>query len=165
MPYSTTAIFGKRAASLVSAQDYIDWAGDLLVQGEDSYHLRILSALDKHTGSYEAEDYFLRCVKELALTTPDSVTALLAYASEIAKKVVDDDIAVEQGIGMLYRLCVAFEYDPDFIIWLELDDALDDLLAGSEPYAYPTATLANIGSIAKDEAQKFIDVMADRMMA
>ena len=71
MDYILTAIFGKRALGQLFSADYINWAGEMLVQGYDSHSLRILAALDRFSSVFEAEDYFLRSLKELDLSAPD----------------------------------------------------------------------------------------------
>ncbi len=160
MTYSTTAMFGKRAMSQLSAEDYIDWAVQMLMQDCDSRHLRILAGLGrKTTSAFEAEDYFLRCMKELNLSVPDSEKAIWAYAREAAQEIVDGRISGKQGVRNMFQFCLATDYDHDFVIWLELDDALDNLLQDEHPYSYKSATLENFEIIAKHEAEKFIDLM------
>ena len=143
MSHSTKALFGKRALQQLSAGDYVEWAGEMLVQGFDSYHLRILAGLGNSTDLSEAEDRFLRCLKELALRVPDAETAVRAYASEITEQIVEGTLTGQQGVRALYKICLATEYDRDFLIWLELDDALDNLLAGEYPDTCESATLEN----------------------
>jgi hypothetical protein len=45
MTFLTAAFFARRALSQLSASDYVDWAGEMLVQDYDSYSLRILAGL------------------------------------------------------------------------------------------------------------------------
>ena len=156
MALSTKAIFGKRAVYQLPASDYVDWAGEMLVQGHDTYSLRILAGLGPLTNSYEVEDYFLRSAKELGLNIPDAETAIRAYACEIAQHIVEGQLAGQEGVRALYRICLATEYDRDYLIWLELDDALDSLLSGEYAYTYESATLDNFNEVAKQEAEKFI---------
>ena len=156
MDYLIKAIFGKRALGEVFASNYIDWAGEMLVQGYDSHSLRILAGLDGFISTFEAEDYFLRSIKELNLTVPDSDMAIRAFACAIAQRVIDGNITGQEGVRALYKICIATEYEKDFIVWLELDDALDSLLYGSYPYTYQSATLENFDEIAKREAEIFI---------
>lgn len=165
MSYSANALFGKRALYLISAEDYIDWAGESLVEGYDSFHLRILAGLERSASAYEAEAYFLRCINELAFSVPDTEVARCAYACEMAQKIVDGEISGVQGIRAMYQLCLASAYEHDFIIWLELDDALDNLLAGEYPFTYTSATLENIEMIANVEAKKFVELMQERLAA
>jgi len=162
MPLSTKAIFGKRVLSQLSAGDYIEWAGEMLVQGFDSHHLRILAGLDNSTSVFEAEERFLRCSTELEITAPDPETAIRAYACEIAQQLIAGRLTGREGVRALYQICRATEYDPDFLIWYDLDDAFDHLRAGDYPYTYPSATLENYNEVAKQEAEKFIADMSSR---
>lgn len=156
MDYLIKAIFGRRALGQLSASDYVDWAGEMLVQGYDSHSLRILAGLDKFASTFEAEDYFLRSIKELNLRIPDSANAIRAYACEIAEQIIKGIVTGQEGVRALYNVCIATEYERDFIIWYELDDALDSLLYGDYPFTYESATLENFDEIAKREAATFI---------
>ena len=156
MDYLVTAIFGEKALHYLSTSDYVDWAGEMLVQGYDSYSLRILAGLDRVASSFEAEDYFLRSVKEMGLNIPDSKIAIRAYACAIAQQIIDGKLSGQQGVRALYKICIATEYERDFMVWFELDDALDNLLYGEYPFTYETATLENFDEIAKHEAANFI---------
>lgn len=151
-----TAIFGQRALQQLSADDYAAWAGEMLVEGYDSHSLRILAGLDKFASTFEAENYFARSLAELNLTPPDSDTAIRAYACEIARQIIEDKITAQDGVRALFQICIATDYAADFIIWLELDDALDSLISGNYPFTYESATLENFNEIAKREAANFI---------
>ena len=162
MALSTRALFGKRALSKLSASDYVDWAIEMLVQGYDSHALCILAGFERSASVFEADDYFQRAVVELGLSSPDDSSAVRAYACEIAQQVVVGQLAGQEGVRALYQICRATEYDRDYLIWLELDDALDSLLAGEHPYTYESATLENFDRVAKQEAEKFIAQMNAR---
>lgn len=138
------------------ASDYVDWAGEMLVQGYDSYSLRILAGLERSATTFEAEDYFRRAAKELGLRVPEPGAAVRAYACEIARSIVDGQVTARDGVRALYRVCLATEYERDYLIWLQLDDALDSLLSGQYAYTYESATLENFDEVAKQEAEKFI---------
>ena len=148
--------------SQLPASDYVDWAGEMLVQSYDSYSLRILAGLERLASTFEAEDYFLRSAKELDLSIPDSDAAVRAYACEIAQQVVEGQLTGQEGVRALYQICLATEYDRDYLIWLELDDALDNLHAGAYPHTYESATLENFDQVAKQEAEKFIAEMSGK---
>jgi hypothetical protein len=150
------SIFGKRALDQLSTNDYIDWAGEMLVQGYDTYSLRILAGLDRFASTFEAEDYFLRSIKELDLSIPDRENSIRAYTCEIARQIIGGQLTGQQGVHALYKICIATEYERDFLVWLELDDALDNLLAGAYPFTYESATLENFDELAKREAENFI---------
>jgi hypothetical protein len=156
MSYLVRAIFGKRALGQLTSGDYVDWAGEMLTQGHDSHSLRILAGLDAFTSTFEAEDYFLRSVRELGLTVPDRDAAVLGYACGIAQRIIDGELTGRQAVRELYKLCLATQYRRDLMVWLYLDDALDSLLAGEYPYTYKSATLENFEEIVRREAESFI---------
>jgi hypothetical protein len=156
MALSTKAILGKRTLYQLDAVDYIEWAREMLMQDYDSYSLRILAGLEPLTSTSEAEDYFLRSAKEINLSIPDSEMAIRSYACEIAQQIVDEQLTGQEGVRVLYRICLATEYNQDYLIWLELDDALDSLLSMEYAYTYESATLENFDEVAKQEAEKFI---------
>src|SRR5262245_61005665 len=114
MDYVIAAMFGRRALGQLSSEDYTDWAGEMLVLGYDSPSLRILAGLDKFVSTFEAEDYFLKSVKELDLNLPDPDTAVRAYACEIARRVVDEVIPAQVGVRWLFQICIATDYARDF---------------------------------------------------
>jgi hypothetical protein len=152
MDYLLTAIFGKRALGQLS---FVEWAGEMLTQGYDSVSLRMLAGLNRLTSTSEAEHYFLRSIKELNLTPPEVGTAIRAYACEIAQLLVDGKITGRDGVRRLYQICIDTDYASDFIIWLELNDALYSLLHGNYPFTYESATLENFDEIAKQEAANY----------
>jgi hypothetical protein len=156
---STKAIFGKRAVQNIFAEDYIDWAGEMLVQGYDSPRLRILAGLDRQGSVFEVEEYFLHSINELTIIEPESKAAVRAYACEIAQQIINGQLTAQQGVRALYQVYRNTEYDSDYVIWLELDDALDSLLAGVFPYSYQSATVENFDTIVKQEAERFITEM------
>jgi hypothetical protein len=156
MTYSTKAIFGKRALRQLSAEDYVDWAVEMLVLEQDSFHLRILAGFNRRGSVFEAEDYLLRSIEELNIIEPEQEEAVRTYGCEIAQQIIDGQLTAQEGVKLLYRLCRDMDYSHEFIIWLELDDALDSLLAGEYPYSYPSANLKNFDAIVKKEAEGFI---------
>ncbi|HTG94288.1 MAG TPA: hypothetical protein VL866_16960 [Pyrinomonadaceae bacterium] len=156
MDYLIAAIFGRRALGQLSSDDYKDWAGEMLLQSYDSRSLRILAGLDRFVNTIEAEDYFLRAINELNLRPPDRDAAIRAYACEIAQRVVDDIILAQDGVRWLFQICIATDYARDFVIWFELEDALDSLRHGQYPFTYESATLDNFDEIAKREAANFV---------
>ena len=156
MPYSTNAIFGRRALNQVCADDYVEWAVEQLVLGYDSFHLRILAGLDRLGSVLETEDYFLRSIKELCIAEPKPDVAIRSYACEIARQITKGGLTAQQGVRTLYQIWRDSEYSHEFVRWLELDDALDSLSWNEFPYAYPTATRENFEAIVQQEAKNFI---------
>lgn len=174
MYYSRTAIFGRRATSQASADDYIDWAVGMLEDGYDSRQLRILAGLQrKLVNRFEAEEHFLGCMRELNLPVPDSSEALLAYACAAAQEIVEGKIPVRLGVRNMYEFCRATDYEEDFVVWAELNDALDLLLEGEYPFPYgatalepvvfESVTLENFDNLAKLEAENFVRIISKKI--
>ncbi len=161
MDHLIRTIFGKLEITTLSTSDYVDWAGEMLVLGEDSRSLRILASLENQAPTYEAEGYFFRSLTELGIERPSREQAILGYAVELARSIIEEQINSELGVRMLYRVCVAAEYPREMIIWYELDDALDSLAYGHYPYTYPSLASENIDSVVKHEAENFIAAICE----
>src|SRR5215510_6877242 len=125
-----TSIFARQAFQRLLSEDYVDWAGEMLVEGYDSHSLRILAGLDRRASAFETEHYFARVLKELNLNPPDPDTAVRAYGCDIARQIIEGKITAHNGVRELARICVGMCYERDFIGWYELDDILDSLLQG-----------------------------------
>lgn len=105
--------------------------------------------------------YFLRSIKELNIEEIEPKAAVRAYACEIAQQIIDgQSTSFQQAIQALYQIWLDTDFDSDYAVWSELDDALDRLHAGGFPYSYPAATLENFDVIVKQEAARFIAKMA-----
>jgi hypothetical protein len=155
MKYSSKAFFGKLAmADMLSANDYIDWAADMLGQGYDSPSLRILAGLVDSKGStFEPEHYFQLCVKELSIILPEFKQALRAYALEISSDIIDGNIRPGDGVRVLSRIYMATDFDPDYEEWYILDEVLNNPLDG---------TLEQFDSIVIQGARRFIAQMKNK---
>jgi hypothetical protein len=49
------------------------------------------------------------------------------------------------------------DYPKEFMVWLELDDAFEDIKTGGYPHSYSTANAENFESIVRSEASKFLE--------
>ena len=78
------------------------------------------------------------------------------FGKKASRQVIEDKITGQEGVRALYKICIATDYASDFMIWLELDDALDSLLYGDYPFTHESATLDTFDEIAKREAANFI---------
>ncbi len=145
----------------MSADDYIHWAEEMLMEDYDSPSLRILAGLDHHNSFWEVESYFMRSIEELNIEEPEAKIAIRAYACKIAQQVINGQYDSSQlAVRDLYQIWKYLDYDSEYVIWFELDDALDSLLSQYFPYSYPSATLENFDVIVKQEAEIFLAKMA-----
>jgi hypothetical protein len=166
MEYSIIAIFGKREMGLLTTEEYVDWAGEMLVKGFDSPSLRVLAGLDKFTSGFEVESRFTRSIQELGFEVPERHAALRAYACGLAERIVARQQPAKEALRALHKIFIASDYSRDYLVWSDLDDALDDLIYGNYPFGYElhgkytdmlgTVTLENFDEIIKLEAQDFV---------
>jgi hypothetical protein len=157
MNSSSKAIFGKQALHHIFAEDYIDWAYEMLLQDYDSPSLRILAGLNRPSSLREIGPYFWKAIEELQIEIPEPKTAIWDYACDLAQKIVDGQFTnIQDIVGTLYQICRDTNYDATYAVWADLDDLLDSLDFGEIPYGYPSATLENINEIVKKEALNFI---------
>jgi len=161
---TTNAFFFARATNRLFASEYAEWAISMLERDFDSPSLRILAGLDG-SNLFEADDYFRRVLRELHIPEPDFETSIRAYACELATRLVAGTLDAENGVRQLYRLCVAAHYAKDFMVWLHLDDALEDLHAGQYPWTYESLTTSNFEKTVRTEAGKFLDTFCHATVA
>ena len=161
---TTPAFFFARATNRLLASEYAEWAISMLERDLDSPSLRILAGLDG-SSLFEADDYFCRVLRELHIPEPDFETSIRAYACELATRLVAGTLDPENGVRQLYRLCLAADYAKDFMVWLYLDDALDDIRAGLYPYSYDSLTTNNFEETVRTEAKNFLDAFCHENVA
>ena len=148
----------------ITVADYIDWAVEKLVEGSDSPDLRLLSGLDATSSLFEAELHFAKAIKQLGILEPDRAGKLRAYGVLLARLILDGVISPRAGVYTLYRICVLLDYPKEFMVWLELDDAYEDIKAGLHPYSYQSTTAENCESIVRLEAEKFLELAKNNFL-
>jgi hypothetical protein len=161
MAISIATVFGRSAMNCATAADYVQWATGLLIEGRDSRNLRLLAGLDERGSVSEAEEHFTRTLRELQIPEPDTDGKLRAYAMDLAQQILDRELAAEAGVRALYQICVFTGNAEPYILWLYLDDTLDDIRAGEFPHLYPTATAESFDVLVRAEAQGFLDRMSE----
>jgi hypothetical protein len=127
LPRDTLALLAHRAKQSLFVRDYVDWAGNALVDGFDSPSLKVLAGLDyAGTSSMEVSRYFLKAVKELnlpisdcelaygnwywtdvlyrqeGLALPDKVTLLFQHLDELAFQIREGALDPVIGLDRIY---------------------------------------------------------------
>jgi hypothetical protein len=157
MNRSTKVLFGRQALGRTFSEDYIDWAYEMLEQDYDTPQLRILAGLDRRSSIFEVEQYFINSLRELEIESVEPKAAVQAYACDIAQQILDGQFPeTREALRALYQIYPDTDYDSDYAVWSDLDDARSYLSSGEFPYPYPAATLDNFDEILKKEAAQFI---------
>ena|GEM_PF-6063417 len=116
------------ARRIGSAAPFVDWAVHMLLDGHDSYHLRILAGMPKvgmlNSTSFETEWIFERALRELGLSPLDTNAAIDAWCDQLMLELATDlapPYLIERGnivagaeLESLGLLCDAFSWDADF---------------------------------------------------
>ncbi len=173
LPRDTMALISKRVRSAVDGEDFVNWAMRALMDGFDSPSLGILAGLDLGSRSrfsvdlFEAYEYFLRVIKELALPIPDielalsfpdvwttvpfpyDETALRRHLNELAEQIREGVIDPVLGIDRIHREVVDPLHHPsDLMPWCFLwegntpDGRLGEY--SKEEYSMAIMTLATL---------------------
>jgi hypothetical protein len=148
---------GQEAISPQSGEAFVDWAIELLCQGETNDNVAILAGLRQPLYTPEVMRYLHLAVRDLGLDATLLVTpeALWHAIQDFARQIVDREITPKDGCKKLYQLHNDFEYDifsdyHHFAIslrrFLYLDDDYD-FEAYGDPYRI----------VAKDDSREEID--------
>lgn len=94
LPRGTMTLVSRRVCGGIVGQDYVEWAVGALMEDFDSPSLGILATLDigGPVSQFEAREYFLKAVRELALPIPDV---------ELALSLPDDEAVLRQHLNEL----------------------------------------------------------------
>ena len=120
---SIEAMFGRREVEQLAAADYVEWAIERLVAGQDSASLRVLAGLDPRSTWFEADDLFVRSARELGVEPPERTAAVRAHAREVARGLLDGRVSTTEAVRALGRICQAMKYR-EYVEWLDLDEPL-----------------------------------------
>ena len=153
---NTNVLFAKRYLETAVSENYVEWALELLEQGQDSPSLRILAGLFSPFNSFEVQDYFERSLKELHVDEPKESDAINSYSIYLCERIISGNIETISGMEALYRICIHLDYRGDYIVWLELSDAVLSIKYGETPYTYSSMKKDNIDKIILNEATNFL---------
>ena len=117
---------GKRALGSAYTKDYTEWAESLLYEDIESENVAILASMgyERDPDSEEVETYFLKSLKDLALTLPNEKEGLKIYAKALCEQIVSGDSEPEEGVGILESSYSKSDYEAIYSIWDELSEDL-----------------------------------------
>ena len=86
----------------------------------DSKNIRILASLQKPLYSSEVDDYFKRCMKDLGWTIPERGECLFAYARDLARQILANDVSPQDGYRKICDIATALNYPQELKSWIYL---------------------------------------------
>ncbi len=134
---NTRSLLGRRALRDDHLEDYPVWATDQLVDGRDSYSLRILASLTPPFDREEVDRLFRKTAEELHVRLPSASGAIRDYALELFEDFESGSLSPERLIQEMAQISYIESNDPLYVVWIRLED--EQLVLGSDGagWAYP----------------------------
>ena len=134
----------------------VNWAYQLMESGIESETIYMLASFTKPVNSNEVIPYISAVLKELNITEKVGDDATLSEISYYLSEIVCDR-KVRINLGHVYRIALdtncAFGLEPFYMLYYAWDE-LEELGVN---YYYGGANKANIESLLKEEAQKWLN--------
>ncbi|WP_336369184.1 hypothetical protein [Rahnella perminowiae] len=159
-------VWGLKALSKPYDQACIDWAEQLLINGNSSDNVLILASLglDKSPERNEVDKYFERALQDLRETEPEYFDAIKKYALELCHKAVEGHLSQEETINSLAEIYPCTNYDYGiFSIWTDLLDELYLLENEGEYYSHLELTKANKSVYIEKQLRYFIVLLNSKV--
>lgn len=102
------------------SEQFIDWAVSCLEQGIDSKNIRILASMGTSFYTYEIEDRFSCCLKDLGWEFPKTVETLFEYTKFIAKQILNGQIEPFKACLVIARIYDILDCPKGLFNWVYL---------------------------------------------
>ncbi|WP_411825420.1 hypothetical protein [Luteolibacter sp. AS25] len=157
MKTPTAVILAMSALDCAGTNDFVSWAIDELLAGNESEALAVLAGFDEGVSSFELQEYFEKAKRELGVSEPTRSEALGQYTTYLVQSILDPDSDYRPIVAKLATLCHTNNYPSNLMEWYELDDGLADLASAKNyPFAYPELHGANPKDVVEKVAREFI---------
>lgn len=159
-------VWGLKSLSKPYDQACIDWAEQLLINGNSSDNVLILASLglDKHPSRNDVEHYFERALQDLGETEPEYFDAIKRYALELCHMALEDSLSQDDAVNLLAEIYSCTHYDYGiFSIWTDLVDEIYLLENEGEYYSHPELTKANKSIYTEKQLRHFIVLLNSKL--
>lgn len=126
----------------------VDWAMELLHEGNDSDAVLMLASFTQPIEKHEISKYVTAVLRELGLEELECEEAVLAQTHYLLSKILKGN-AIRENLKTLFELCVKTDYDVRIIKFYLLHYAWQDLEEIGTNFYYEGAYLNNIETILK----------------
>lgn len=156
--FKTEEILALRRTGLAADARFVEWAIEMLIQGQDSSGLRVLAGETAPFGHFEMQPLVDRAFRELGLTVPSSVEdALSVLARRLAQLVIDGDVERGSALRELRDYYNEFEYPGVLRDFYLLSYALEDLQTEAMQWYWPNADRSNIDKLIDERFRALLD--------
>tara|TARA_Y100001933_G_scaffold173794_1_gene172228 strand:+ start:312 stop:812 length:501 start_codon:yes stop_codon:yes gene_type:complete len=136
-----------------SAEDYVKWAYNALVNGYDSEQLRILSSYDNNSNLFEVSKVFDKVIMECNIAEPSQEECLLFKALRIAIEIRDREVDLVEKAKEMFYILVELEYSEKLMEWYWVSEDID---ASKYDLSRKDLTEEKLHSIIRNQAEKSV---------
>ncbi|MFP9116876.1 hypothetical protein ACLI08_03710 [Flavobacterium sp. RNTU_13] len=153
--YLTNLIRAHKSVNPFNYNLVVVWALSLMKEGNEMPGVLMLASFAEPIDTLEIQPYVSRALIELNLTELDGEAAILALIRYHVMNIVTDN-SLRKNLRELYHLCNQYDYGYGLNPFYLLHYAWEDLEYEDENYYYAGATLDNIESFVKKEAEQWL---------
>jgi hypothetical protein len=127
---STYKVLADKALQKDTAEEWIDWALEMMESGYETEHLVMLAGLSPHLNRFEFDDTVNRALKELSLDTVKKDEMVYGYVYYLIDQALNSKMSTKVVLATLRDICRDRDYDKelfDFYLLAFAKEELDDL--------------------------------------
>lgn len=151
----TRLIQANRAAENFNHNLVVNWAIALLESGKETTNLLMLASFGPPIDAFEIRPYIIAVLKDMGLEELKGDEAAIAIIGYYITEIVLDN-SIRSNLEILSELYYKFDFNFGLDTFYFLHFAWQDLEAREHNYYYEGATLDNIESLLKKEAQTWL---------
>lgn len=109
------------------AEEWIDWALEMMESGYETEHLTMLAGLSPHSNRFEFNEVVNKTLKELALDSTTKEEVLYGYVYYIIDQALKTKMSTDSALYIIRDLCRDNDYDNDLMDFYLLAYAKEEL--------------------------------------
>ena len=154
---STYKVLGSRALQQDSAEDWIDWALEMMEAGFESEHLIILAGLSPSLNRFEFDDIVTKTLKELSLDRFSEDEKVNGYIYYFISEALQGQISTKAVLQNCRKICQLRDYDDAFYPFYLLAYAQEELDEFGVQFYWQDANSDNLDLIINTQFLEWIN--------
>lgn len=134
----------------------VDWAIDLILQGNETDNVLMLASFSKPIDRLEIRTYVTNVLNDFGLEELDYKSAVSAGTHYHLMEILNDR-EIRKNLQSLYQLCTDNDYKPELMNFYLLYHGWNELEEIGVNYYFMGADIHNIEEVLKMEARKWIN--------
>jgi hypothetical protein len=153
---SINRILAEKALQKTCGQQCVDWALGMLESGHDGSYLQRLAAMSPPHNHFEIAALRDRALEEQGIAAVTHRDALTLYARELLRNALADRETIENAVAEVACLCWTNDYIKELFDFYLLHFAYEDLRDEEIQWYWDGATRANVQSLMRERAERFV---------